>query len=205
MEEKDEKEEKQEDEDDSECCKICWGPYTSPITYLKSCGHYFCKGCIDAWKGTQSNLKCPMCRKDIMMEDIINIQEICDINNSSKIHELLNIINGGDKYIIFTQFNKVINRIQSVLTRNNITSSTLDKYTDENVLLLSSQQNAEGINLSMFDKMIIFEPFENNVYNNQVEQQLIARIHRVGRVKPVDVYRFITIETIEEKIYSEFS
>jgi SNF2 family DNA or RNA helicase len=203
--EEQEKEEKKEDEDASEYCKICWSDYSSPITYLKSCGHYFCKNCIDTWKNTQDNLKCPMCRKDIIIEDIINIQEICDINNSSKIHELLNIINGGDKYIIFTQFNKVIERIQSVLTRNNIASSTLDKYTDENVLLLSSQQNAEGINLSMFDKMIIFEPFENNVYNNQVEQQLIARIHRVGRVKPVDVYRFITIGTIEEKIYSEFS
>jgi SNF2 family DNA or RNA helicase len=53
----------------------------------------------------------------------------------------------------------------------------------------------------MFDKMIIFEPFEDNVYCNQVEKQLIARIHRIGRSKPVDVYRFITEGTIEETIY----
>jgi hypothetical protein len=201
-----ESQENEEEKDaDSEFCKICWSDYTSPITYLKSCGHYFCKACLDSWKKNQANLKCPMCRKVIDVEDILNIQEICDINNSSKIHELYDIIKDGSSYIIFTQFDKVIDKIQSVLTRNNVTSSTLDNYTDQQVLLLSSEQNAEGINLSRFDKMIIFEPFENNMYNNQVEKQLIARIHRVGRVAPVDVYRFITIGTIEEKIYAEFS
>ncbi len=188
---------------DDNFCKICWNNYSSPITYIKTCGHYYCKSCIDTWKYT--NNQCPMCRKKINNDDIINVQEICDINNSSKIHELIKII-GDDSYIIFTQFNKVIDKIQSVLSRNNITSSTLDKYNNTcKVLLLSSEQNAEGINLSKFDKMIIFEPFENNIYNNQVEKQLIARIHRIGRVKPVDIYRFITEGTIEEEIYKEFS
>ncbi len=194
-----------EADDDSEYCKICYNDYSSPITYFKACGHYFCKSCLDSWKQHQANLKCPMCRKDIQVEDIVNIQEISDINNSSKIHELINIINDDNSYIIFTQFNKVIDRIKSVLSRNNISSSTLDNYTDEKVLLLSSEQNAEGINLSRFDKMIIFEPFENNMYNNQVEKQLIARIHRIGRVAPVDVFRFVTSGTIEETIYAEFN
>ncbi len=200
------------DDDDtnanSDFCKICWGDYTIPITYFKPCGHYFCKACIDKWKKNEISFQCPACRKPISSDDIINVQEIGDINNSPKIHELLKIIeddNEDNHYIIFTQFDKVISTIHTILNRNNITSSTLDNYTNEKILLLSSEQNAEGINLSHFDKMIIFEPFENNVYNNQVEKQLIARIHRVGRVKPVDVYRFITEGTIEEEIYAKFS
>jgi hypothetical protein len=198
------------DDADSDFCKICWGDYTIPITYFKPCGHYFCKACIDKWKKNEQTFQCPACRKDISSEDIINVQEIGEINNSPKIHELLNIFHTDDndndnRYIIFTQFNTVISKIHTILSRNNITSSTLGNYTNEKVLLLSSEQNAEGINLSHFDKMIIFEPFEDNVYNNQVEKQLIARIHRVGRVKPVDVYRFITEGTIEEEIYSQFS
>ena len=121
-----------------------------------------------------------------------------------KIHEILKIMNDSQSnYIIFTQFNVIIDKIKTVLERNNIKSTTLDKYTDENILLLSSEKNAEGIDLSKFDKMIIFEPFESSIYNNEVEKQLIARIHRIGRDKPVDVYRLITEGTVEEEIYNQ--
>jgi superfamily II DNA or RNA helicase len=191
------------DNEDSKC-PICWDNYNIPISYIKSCGHYFCKTCLDSMMKINSNFNCPKCRNKFDYSDIINVQQMSDINNSSKIHELLNIIKPGlneSKYIIFTQFDKVIDKIKMYLTCNNITSETLTNYDGEQILLLSSQQNAEGINLSMFDKMIIFEPFEDNVYCNQVEKQLIARIHRIGRSKPVDVYRFITEGTIEETIY----
>ena len=192
------------DNDEDNKCPICWDNYEPPISYIKSCGHYFCKKCLDQMRNSNSNTSCPKCRNQFAKSDIINVQQTSDINNSSKIHELLNIIKPGlneSKYIIFTQFDKVIDKIKMYLTRNNITSETLTNYNGEQILLLSSQQNAEGINLSMFDKMIIFEPFEDNIYCNQVEKQLIARIHRIGRSKPVDVYRFITEGTIEEEIY----
>ena len=190
-----------EDNEDSRC-PICWDNYNAPISYIKSCGHYFCKACLDGMRQFNSNISCPKCRNKFDNSNIINVQQMSDINNSSKIHELLNIINYNDsKYIIFTQFDKVIDKIKFYLTRNNITSETYNNYNGEQVLLLSSQQNAEGINLSSFDNMIIFEPFEYNVYCNQVEKQLIARIHRIGRSKTVNIYRFITEGTIEEAIY----
>lgn len=190
---------------DENCCKICWAEYTLPIAYLKQCGHYFCRSCIDGMKTAQLSMRCPMCRHPIQMEDTINVNTISDINNSSKIHELLKLIHPDERYIIFTQFPSVINRIQSYLTSNGITSASLASYTEEQVLILSSEQNAEGINLSHFDKMIIFEPFEDTIYTNEVERQLIARIHRVGRTAPVSVYRFITKGTIEEDIYQNYS
>ena len=74
---------------------------------------------------------------------------------------------------------------------------------DTQVLLLSSSNNAEGINLSMFDNIIIFEPFEISMFYKEIEKQLIARIHRVGRINEVNVYRMITCDTIEEEIYQE--
>jgi SNF2 family DNA or RNA helicase len=192
-------------EGESDFCKICWGSYNTPVTYIKTCGHYFCKLCLDSWTRNSSQKGCPLCREEITDENVIHVSELSDINSSSKIHELLEIISTDDqKYIIFTQFNSVISKIENILIRNNISATTLDKYTDQQILILSSEKNAEGIDLSNFDKMIIFEPFENNIYNDQVEKQLIARIHRVGRVKPVDVYRFITEGTIEEEIYSKF-
>ena len=193
--------EKMDDED----CPICCSNYSFPITYIKTCGHYFCKSCIDNMIQIMKNdthiYKCPLCRCPIESDDIINVNNISDINYSSKIHELLKLIK-DDKYIIFTQFDKVISNIRKYLLHNNISNSTINNYNNEQILLLSSKQNAEGINLSNFNKMIIFEPFEDNIYSSQVEKQLIARIHRVGRIDPVIVYRFITLGTIEEEIYS---
>jgi SNF2 family DNA or RNA helicase len=193
-------------ESDENTCKICWGAYNLPIAYFKVCGHYFCKCCIDGLKesinsSTINECCCPMCRRDIKLEDIIYVNEITDINYSSKIHELLTLIKPDQKYIIFTQFDSVIDNICSFLERNHILASTLDSYTDETILLLSSGRNAEGINLSHIDNMIIFEPFDDSVYSTEVEKQLIARIHRVGRQAPVNIYRLITKDTIEEDIY----
>ncbi len=187
-------------------CIICYSTFdeSTVITYIKTCGHYFCKNCCDRIK-TMNTLTCPMCRKQANTNDIINVSNVTEINNSSKISEILNIVpKNGDKIIIFTQFDKIIDKIETFLSRNNITSSTYGNYTNEQILLLSSNNNAEGIDLTQFDKMIIFEPFENNMFCDQVEKQLIARIHRIGRTKPVDIYRFITQGTIEEEIYNQF-
>jgi superfamily II DNA or RNA helicase len=189
------------EQDEENNCSICFCEFTPPISYIKSCGHYYCKSCLDMNMKTYNKNACPMCRKNIEPNAIIDVNELGEINNSSKIHELLNIIK-GTKVIIFTQFNSVLTTIQKYLLRNNITSSILAEYTDEQVLLLSSSYNAEGINLSHFDNMIIFEPFEDNVYCKEVEKQLVARIHRIGRHKPVNVFRFITEGTIEEEIYN---
>lgn len=189
---------------EEQTCKICWSEYTLPIIYFKPCGHYFCSGCIQPMWGEGQSINCPMCRREIQKSDTINVNTMSEINDSSKIHALFQIIEPETKYIIFTQFHAVIQRIQQYLTGRGITSSVLDKYSGEQVLMLSSEQNAEGINLSHFDKMIIFEPFEANVYSGEVERQLIARIHRVGRTRPVDVYRMITVGTVEEEIYNYY-
>jgi SNF2 family DNA or RNA helicase len=96
-----------------------------------------------------------------------------------------------------------------MLNKKNISTVNFIEYSsganDSPVLLLSSESNAEGINLSMFDKLIIFEPFEDHMYSKEIEKQLIGRIHRVGRIKRVDVFRLITNKTIEEEIYSQFA
>lgn len=189
-------------------CAICLNQYTPPITYFKKCGHYFCNECVNhLFEIVVSNaiIKCPICRKESTKQEIITVQEVQEINDSPKLHEIYKIIlNSPDKFIIFSQFN-ILDKFQSQLKKRNVKTLTFEDYNmnreDCKVLLLSSDKNAEGINLSMFDKLIIFEPFEDHVYCKEIEKQLIARIHRIGRVKPVDVYRLITKDTIEEEIY----
>ncbi len=201
-----------EDDDDDEKCPICFDGHKPPIKYFKKCGHYFCGACIDMVLKTHQfgSNKCPMCRNEISDSDIIVVNDIAEINNTPKMHELFKIISSfEERFIIFSQFN-ILDKFQKMLEKHNVKAVNFDEYfndqqlhLDAKVLLLSSESNAEGINLSMFDKLIIFEPFEDQMYCKEIEKQLIGRIHRIGRSKPVDVFRLITKGTIEEEIYSQ--
>ena len=54
-----------------------------------------------------------------------------------------------------------------------------------------------GINLTAANKVIIFEPD----WNPMVDLQATERAVRIGQTRDVAIYRFVTEETIEEKIY----
>jgi SWI/SNF-related matrix-associated actin-dependent regulator of chromatin subfamily A member 5 len=53
-----------------------------------------------------------------------------------------------------------------------------------------------GLNLVSADTVIIFD----SDWNPQFDLQAMDRAHRIGQKKPVNVYRFITKDSIEEKI-----
>lgn len=52
------------------------------------------------------------------------------------------------------------------------------------------------MNLTAADYVFIIDPW----WNPAVEEQAINRTHRIGQDKKVMVYRFISAETVEEKI-----
>ena len=59
---------------------------------------------------------------------------------------------------------------------------------DENdVLIIQIQTGCEGLNLQKFNEIYFIGPH----WNPAVEDQAIARCHRIGQLKPVIVYRFI--------------
>lgn len=64
------------------------------------------------------------------------------------------------------------------------------------VFLISLKAGGVGLNLVSSDMVFLLDPW----WNPAVESQAISRAHRIGQQKPVHVYRFITRETIEEKI-----
>ncbi len=185
-------------------CAICLNEHQPPIKYLKTCGHYFCGECIDHFTNNFNNIKCPICRQEIVKANIVTVQEVAEINYSPKLHEIIKLISDSDtKFIVFSQFN-VLDKFCDLFNKRDIKAIMLSDYIkgqDCKVLLLSSEKNAEGIDLSEFDKLIIFEPFEDHMYCKEIEKQLIGRIHRVGRTISVNVLRLITKDTIEEEIY----
>ncbi|RYE31377.1 MAG: DEAD/DEAH box helicase, partial [Flavobacteriales bacterium] len=53
-----------------------------------------------------------------------------------------------------------------------------------------------GLNLTQADYVFILDPW----WNPAVEQQAIDRTHRIGQDKKVFIYKFISKDTVEEKI-----
>jgi SNF2 family DNA or RNA helicase len=204
------------DDDDTELdtdklCPICYGTFSETIVLFVKCRHYFCQACFETCHKKRPNM-CPMCR------DRAELGEITFIGNStrkvlgSKNTAMLKLIHSNDeRYIMFTQFEKFITPLRNLLNTNNINAMTYKEYilsSQENkdntrVIILSSTENASGIDLSGFAfNVIIVEPFENYIYGKEIEKQLIGRVHRINQKHQVNVHRFIISGTIEEKIYS---
>jgi SNF2 family DNA or RNA helicase len=61
---------------------------------------------------------------------------------------------------------------------------------------ISLKAGATGLNLTAADYVFIIDPW----WNPATEMQALSRAHRIGQNKPVIAYRFVSSETIEEKI-----
>ncbi|HWW39473.1 DEAD/DEAH box helicase [Pedobacter sp.] len=130
----------------------------------------------------------------------------------SIVHTLDNVLKGGHKVLIFSQFVKHLSIFKRHLENEHIPYAYLDGSTknrgeivaefqqDENlkVFLISIKAGGVGLNLTQADYVFILDPW----WNPAVEQQAIDRTHRIGQDKKVFIYKFITRDTVEEKILS---
>uniref|UniRef100_A0A8D2J3L2 Proliferation-associated SNF2-like protein n=1 Tax=Varanus komodoensis TaxID=61221 RepID=A0A8D2J3L2_VARKO len=64
------------------------------------------------------------------------------------------------------------------------------------IFLVSTRSGGLGINLTAADTVIIYD----SDWNPQSDLQAQDRCHRIGQTKPVVVYRFVTANTIDQKI-----
>lgn len=137
-------------------------------------------------------------------------------NGSGKLEildELLEeMLNGGHKILIFSQFTRVLASISELLKKRGIEYYYLDgttkseermylvnKFNEDKtpVFLISLKAGGTGLNLTGADVVIHFDPW----WNPAVEDQATDRSHRIGQRKSVEVIKLISKGTIEEKIY----
>jgi SNF2 family DNA or RNA helicase len=64
------------------------------------------------------------------------------------------------------------------------------------LFLISLKAGGTGLNLTAADYVLHLDPW----WNPAVEHQATARAPRMGQLKPVTVYRFVSAGTIEEQI-----
>ena len=123
------------------------------------------------------------------------------IQHNSKMNEVLNkIIERKDnkrRKIIFCQFHGEIDAIQEKLQEEKLNVLTVDGRTSDHqrrlamegqcdILVLQIQTGCEGLNLQMFSEIYFASPH----WNPGIEDQAVARCHRIGQDKEVNVYRF---------------
>ena len=67
---------------------------------------------------------------------------------------------------------------------------------DDFCFLLSTRAGGLGINLMTADTVVIFD----SDWNPQADLQAMARAHRIGQKRPVNIYRLVSKETVEEEV-----
>ena len=128
----------------------------------------------------------------------------------SKMQEVVNILikRQGNKRrkIVFCQFHGEIDALQKKLEKEHMIVYTVDGRTsreqrikylegeDCDVLILQIQTGCEGLNLQKFNEIYFVSPH----WNPGVEDQAVARCHRIGQTKEVDVFRFKMEDFSEE-------
>jgi superfamily II DNA or RNA helicase len=126
------------------------------------------------------------------------------------VHTLANVLDGGHKVLIFSQFVKQLTIYRNHFDKEGIPYVYLDgstqnrgdvvkQFQEDNktrVFLISIKAGGVGLNLTEADYVFILDPW----WNPAVEQQAIDRTHRIGQTKNVFIYKFITKDTVEEKI-----
>ena len=136
---------------------------------------------------------------------------------SSKLSTFENLVKqliaGGHKALVFSQFVRHLEILRDCLEHNNIsyqylTGSTSTKERqrsvdafqggDGEVFLISLKAGGVGLNLTAADYVIHMDPW----WNPAVEDQASDRAHRIGQERPVTVYRLVGKDTIEEQIVS---
>lgn len=121
------------------------------------------------------------------------------------------LIENKHKALVFSQFVDHLAILRQELDRKQVSYQYLDGSTpmterkrsveafqngEGDVFLISLKAGGTGLNLTAADYVLQMDPW----WNPAVEDQAADRAHRMGQLRPVTIYRFITLGTIEEKI-----
>jgi len=126
------------------------------------------------------------------------------------IHMIHNALTKDHNILIFSQFVKHLKLVEAHLITEKIPYAYLDgsvkdrkeqvekfqKNVNINIFLISLKAGGVGLNLTKADYVFILDPW----WNPAAEAQAIDRAHRIGQTNKVFSYKFITRDTLEEKI-----
>jgi SNF2 family DNA or RNA helicase len=134
--------------------------------------------------------------------------------DSGKLEDVIHMINSvtseGHKVLVFSQFVRHLAIIQAHLDEHKMAYAYLDGTTKDRqaavqafqekeeikIFLISLKAGGVGLNLTKAEYVFLLDPW----WNPAVEAQAIDRAHRIGQENKVMIYKFITRNSVEEKI-----
>lgn len=119
----------------------------------------------------------------------------------------------GHRVLLFTQMTRILDIMEDYLvmrrfaycridgnTSYEVREDFIDAFNAPNsekfIFLLSTRAGGLGINLQTADVVILYD----SDWNPQADLQAQDRAHRIGQKREVQVFRFVTEHTVEEKI-----
>jgi superfamily II DNA or RNA helicase len=143
------------------------------------------------------------------------------VKESPKLRRLVEIVSeaadGGRKVIVFSYFRDVLETVAEVLagrdgvpgilivgpltgdvapTERQAMVDELTNAAGPAVLVSQIQAGGVGLNIQAASVIIIAEP----QLTPSIEEQAIARAHRMGQVRPVDVHRLLCEDSVDQRI-----
>lgn len=164
-----------------------------------------------------------------VLEAILRLRQICchpsllesmleeaGERKSAKMQALLldleNLVASGSKVLVYSQFTSMLGLIRKEVSERAWKHVVLDGSTrnreavvkqfqedpDTSIFLISLKAGGTGLNLTAADAVLLYDPW----WNLAAENQAIDRAHRIGRHDPVLAKRYVTVDSIEEKMMS---
>ncbi|KAH9949283.1 SNF2 family N-terminal domain-containing protein [Amylocystis lapponica] len=168
---------------------------------------------LDTWRDPSFDavLHRPSVKLQIAFPDPSLLQYDC-----GKLQELTRLLRerkaGGHRILIFTQMTKILDILEIFLNFHGYLYLRLDgatkiedrQYiterfnTDSRIFcfIASSRSGGVGINLTGADTVVFYD----SDFNPQMDRQCEDRAHRIGQIRDVHIYRFVSQHTVEEAL-----
>jgi SWI/SNF-related matrix-associated actin-dependent regulator of chromatin subfamily A3 len=204
-----------------ETCAICLDPIQLSKVGFAKCLHFFCFECL------KSSSCCPICGDHVQLNDIRRATEykkeesVSSIgisgarDPSPKLIRLIQLVKEtppGIKSVIFSQWTSMLEIVGNELQKNRISYTLFTgqlsrvkrdealmefkSYNGTNVLLISLKCGSVGLNIIEASQVFLMDPW----WNTSIEQQAIDRVHRIGQMKTVNVFKFVMKNSVEDRV-----
>ena len=152
-----------------------------------------------------------VCNHPQLVDDSFKDEKAISGKHEQFLELLEEVIDSGEKVLVFSQFTSMLDIFEKDLNEKGIEFLRLDGSTKDRqelveqfndpqdsskVFLISLKAGGIGLNLTGASAVFLYDPW----WNPMAEQQAIDRAHRIGQTNRVNIYKFITRNSIEEKI-----